>query len=71
MGPHEDQNEKAPSLEGKTEGHSFDELAKGLANNTISRRQAFKWFGVAIAGGLVASIPGLGPTSPPDRCRWW
>jgi hypothetical protein len=42
-----------------TEEHSFDELAKGLANRTISRREAFKWFGAAIAGTLLASIPGV------------
>jgi hypothetical protein len=38
---------------------SFDELAKGLANGTISRRQALRWMGGALAGAEVASLPGV------------
>jgi hypothetical protein len=40
--------------------HSFDELAKGLANRSLSRRYALKWVGAAVMGGLLASIPGVG-----------
>ncbi len=43
-----------------TEEHSFDGLAKGLANNSLSRRDALKWVGAAIMGSLLASIPGVG-----------
>jgi hypothetical protein len=39
--------------------HSLDELAKGLANGSLSRRNALKWAGAAIVGGLLGSIPGV------------
>jgi hypothetical protein len=51
------------------EQHSFDELAKGLANRSLSRHDALKWVGAAIVGGLLASVPGVAwakkPQSPP------
>ena len=43
----------------QTRDHSFDELAKGLANRSLSRRDALKWVGAAITGGLLASVPGV------------
>jgi len=39
--------------------HSLDKLAKGLANGTLSRRQALKVVGGALLGGVLVSIPGL------------
>ena len=39
--------------------HSLDELAKGLANRSLSRHDALKWVGAAMVGGLLASIPGV------------
>jgi len=39
--------------------HSFDELAKGLANRSLSRGDALRWAGRALAGGLLAAIPGI------------
>src|ERR671910_3161648 len=45
-----------PDPRGET---SFDEVAKGLANGTISRRQALRWMGGALVGGVLASIPGV------------
>jgi hypothetical protein len=52
--------------------HSFDELAKGLANRNLSRHDALKWVGAAFVGGLLASVPGVAwakkrppPQSPP------
>jgi len=45
-----------PAPRGET---SFDELAKGLASGTISRRQALRWMGGAIAGAAFASVPGV------------
>ena len=48
-----------PPPEGKPVAeHSFDELAKGLADGSVSRRQALRWIGGALVGGLLASIPG-------------
>lgn len=48
------------------EKHSFDELAKGLADGTISRRRALKLVGSAILGaGLLGSFTGTaGALSP-------
>jgi hypothetical protein len=45
-----------PDPRGET---SLDELAKGLANGTISRRQALRWMGGALAGAALASVPGV------------
>ena len=42
----------------QTRDHSFDELARGLANRSLSRGDALKRVGAAIVGGLLASIPG-------------
>ena|SRR5215217_2242226 len=39
---------------------SFDALARGLANGSISRRKALRMLGAALVGGAVASIPGMG-----------
>jgi hypothetical protein len=42
-----------------TRGHSLDELAKGMASGNLSRRQALKFVGGALLGGLLVSIPGV------------
>jgi hypothetical protein len=42
-----------------TQQRSLDELAKGLASGTISRRKALRLMGVALVGGALASIPGI------------
>jgi hypothetical protein len=39
--------------------HSLDELARGLASGSISRRRALRWMGGALIGGVLASIPGM------------
>jgi hypothetical protein len=39
---------------------SFDELAKGLAAGTVSRRKALRLMGAALFGGALASLPGAG-----------
>ena len=45
--------------EDTTEEHSFDELAKGLANSNLSRRQALKvLLGALLGGSLLAMLPG-------------
>jgi hypothetical protein len=48
---------KASSREAnKMEGsYYFDDLAKGLAAGTISRRQALKWVGAGILGAVLAT----------------
>jgi hypothetical protein len=38
---------------------SLDELAKGLASGTLSRRKALRLMGSALLGGALASIPGV------------
>jgi len=48
--------------------HSFDELARGLANGTMSRRQALRWMGGAIAGAVLASIPGMALAQGDSDC---
>ena len=37
---------------------SFDELARGLANGSISRGKALRLMGAALVGGVLASMPG-------------
>jgi hypothetical protein len=37
---------------------SFDELARGLAEGTVSRRKALRLVGAALVGGALASLPG-------------
>ena len=44
--------------------HTFDDLAKGLAGGTVSRRKALRWLGAALFGGAVASIPGVALAAP-------
>jgi hypothetical protein len=52
--------------------HSVDELAKGLATGTLSRRKALRLVGAALVGGVLASIPGVAwaqPQRPAGACR--
>jgi hypothetical protein len=46
---------------------SFDELARGLASGRLSRRKALRLMGVALLGGVMASIPGAALAAPPIR----
>jgi len=43
---------------------SIDEVAKGLASGTLSRRQALRWLGGALAGAAFASVPGAAFAAP-------
>ena len=51
---------------------SVDELAKGLASGSISRRQAVRWMGGALLGSVLAIVPGVeafaAPKPPKGRC---
>lgn len=38
---------------------SFDDLAKGLASGTVSRRTALRWMGGALVGAALAAVPGV------------
>jgi hypothetical protein len=42
-----------------TKEHSLDELAKGLASGTVSRRKALRLMAVALVGSALASFPGV------------
>jgi|SRR5215216_3924299 len=46
---------------------SFDELAKGLANGTLSRGKAIRLVGGAVLGAALASVPGVA-WADDDRC---
>lgn len=51
---------QALDQEAPTEGHSFDELAKGIVNSTLSRGQVFKLVGAAVLGSALSSaLPGV------------
>jgi hypothetical protein len=43
----------------QTTQSSLDELAKGLANGTLSRGKAIRWMGGALLGAALASVPGV------------
>ncbi len=47
--------------------HSFDELARGLASGTVSRRKALRLMGAALVGGTLASL-GIGEAAA-DLCK--
>ena len=48
----------------QTTNRSFDELARGLANGSVSRRRALRLMGAALVGGGLASIPGIAWAKP-------
>jgi hypothetical protein len=50
--------------EDHTGEHSFDELARVLASGTVSRRKALRLFGAALAGSMMASVPGIAWAKP-------
>jgi hypothetical protein len=66
--PNDKHSENTPTLV----EHSVDELAKGLATGTLSRRKALRMLGAALVGGVLASIPGVAwaqPQRPAGPCR--
>jgi len=55
--------------EDTTEEYSFDELAKGLASGTLSRRKALKLISTTILGtGVLAFFPGVSTAAEGARC---
>ncbi len=74
--PNANRPEEVP-LEDMTEEYSFDELARGLATGTLSRRKALKLVGAALLGGALGffSLQGraegqacVGAKIDNDRC---
>jgi hypothetical protein len=56
--PAEGRNEAVtPQQNMDTRGHSFDELAKGLANGTLSRGRALRLVGASLLGVLLGGGP--------------
>jgi len=49
------------------EHHPLDDLAKGVARGTISRRRALKLISSAVGGATLALIPGIASASPPSH----
>jgi hypothetical protein len=49
-----------------TPDRSFDELAKGLADGTLSRGRALRLMGAALVGAAAASISGVAWAAPPE-----
>jgi hypothetical protein len=47
---------------------SFDELARGLASGSLSRRKALRLMGAALVGGTLASL-GIGEAAAAPPCR--
>ena len=64
----EDHNRgRSPRVNPRKLNHSLDELAKGLASGTISRREAVRLVGAALLGGALASVPGFAWAVPPPN----
>jgi hypothetical protein len=61
----EDQNREGANLKDTTREPSFDVLAKGLADGTVSRGRALRLLGGALFGGMLTSIAGI--ASAQDR----
>ena len=56
--PAEERNAQASRPEGgEAREHSLGVLARGLADGTVSRKQALKCGGSVLLGGVLASIP--------------
>ena len=49
-------------------GKDLDALAKGLAEERISRGSALKRLGAALVGGLLASVPMTAAFADPQTC---
>jgi len=49
--------------------HSFDELTRGLANGSISRRKALRLMGAALVGGALGSLGIREAAADPPGCK--
>jgi hypothetical protein len=57
--------EEVSTRENSTAEHRFDDLARGLANGTVSRGRALRLFGAALVGAALGSVPGVALAKPP------
>src|SRR3712207_4795555 len=69
-----DQGREVPACSGHEVGvdHSFDGLAKSLAEGNLSRRRVLRLLGAALVGVITTSIPGVAWAAPcphPRRCK--
>ncbi len=64
--PEDHQHAEATNQENATRDRSFDALAKGLADGSLSRSKALKLMGGALLGGVLASVSGVAWAAPPD-----
>jgi hypothetical protein len=55
--------------EDPTRGHSFDELARSLAEGSISRRRALKLFAGTALAALIPSTRAMAITCPPGTVK--
>ena len=66
-------HESVPQEEEVVEEHSFDTLARSLADETLSRRKALKLVGAAILGfgsfGLLGGVAGAAPPLGKGKCK--
>jgi hypothetical protein len=51
----------------ETRESSFDELARGLASGTVSRRKALQLMGAALVGGTLGSLGGVAAAD--EECK--
>jgi hypothetical protein len=66
---HNPQEKDITTAAAAEEGHSVDELARGLATGTMSRRQVLKVLGGTLAGGLLAVLGVGGGVAAADECK--
>ena len=56
--------------EGSAVDTSLDNVARGLADGTLSRGRALRLMGAALMSGALASIPGIAWAKPkPGNCE--
>jgi hypothetical protein len=66
---HNPQEKDRTTAAAAEEGHSVDELARGLATGTMSRRQVLKVLGGTLAGGLLAVLGVGSGVAAADECK--
>ena len=49
--------------------HSFDELARGLADGSVTRGKAIRLMGAALVGGALASVGMREASADPPGCK--
>jgi hypothetical protein len=58
-----------PTREDHTRGHGFDDLARALAEGSISRRGALKLFAGTALAALIPSTRAMATTCPPGTVK--